>query len=196
MRERACYSGRMTEIEQIVFVDEDGKPTGEVGPKLESHTGATKRHLAFSCYIFRPSDNKFLVTQRAKSKKVWPGVWTNSVCGHPAPGESIEDAIRRRASDELGIKAIESITCVLPEYKYTTPPYNGIIENEFCPVYVAWVSADIKRNPAEVEEFRWVTWPEYVHMMHDGHYDISYWAKDQYKQLKDRRPFMDLMPEI
>lgn len=196
MRERAWYICYMTEVEQIVFVDEDGQPTGEVGPKLESHTNATKRHLAFSCYIFRPSDNKFLVTQRAKSKKVWPGVWTNSVCGHPAPGEAIEDAIRRRSQDELGIKAIESITCVVPDYKYTTPPYNGIIENEFCPVYVAWVSADIKRNPAEVEDFMWVSWPEYVRMMTDGHYEISYWAKDQYSRLKDRRPFMDLMPEL
>jgi isopentenyl-diphosphate Delta-isomerase len=164
----------MTETEQIVFVDEDGRPTGEVGPKLESHTNATKRHLAFSCYIFRPSDNRFLVTRRALSKKVWPGVWTNSVCGHPAPGEA----------------------CVLPDYSYITPPYNGIIENEFCPVYVAWVSADVQRNPEEVEEFVWVTWPEYVRMMTDGHHEISYWAKDQYTQLKDRRPFMDLMPEV
>jgi len=88
----------MNQPEQIVFVDENGQPNGEVGPKLESHTANTRLHLAFSCYIFRKSDNKFLVTQRALSKKVWPGVWTNSVCGHPAPGEAIEDAIRRRAS--------------------------------------------------------------------------------------------------
>ena len=184
--------------EQIVFVDENGHPTGEVGPKLESHNNATKRHLAFSCYVFRPSDNKFLVTQRALSKKVWPGVWTNSFCGHPMPGESFEDAIRRRGKDELGIEIIddEAITCVLPDYFYTTPPYNGIIENEFCPVFVAYVTADIKPNPSEVETYMWLDWPEYVELLHDGHHEASYWAKDQYTRLKDRQPFMALQKEI
>lgn len=99
-----CYDAwHMTEIEQIVFVNEDGTPTGEIGPKLESHNASTRLHRAFSCYILRRSDNKFLVTQRALSKKVWPGVWSNSFCGHPMPGETIEDAIRRRGSFELGL---------------------------------------------------------------------------------------------
>jgi len=50
-------------------------------------------------------DEKFLATKRAGVKKVWPGVWTNSVCGHPAPGESRKDAIVRRLEFELGMKA-------------------------------------------------------------------------------------------
>src|SRR4026207_710448 len=101
----------MVSIEQIVFVGENGKPTGEVGPKLESHTNNTKLHLAFSCYIFRKSDKKFLVTQRALSKKVWPGVWTNSVSGHPMPKEAMEDAIRRRAQYEVGLEQLDEISC-------------------------------------------------------------------------------------
>jgi isopentenyl-diphosphate delta-isomerase len=184
------------ETEQIVFVDENGTPTGEVGPKLESHTAATELHLAFSCYIFRHSDNRFLVTQRAVTKKVWPGVWTNSVCGHPQPGESMEDAIRRRAKDELGIETLQQLICVLPSYRYTTPPYNGIVENEFCPVYVAYVSADVQPNPDEVEAYSWVEWRDYVGMLTDGQSTMSYWAKDQYQWLKDREPFKSLLPEL
>src|SRR5687767_11740101 len=102
----------MQETEQIVFVDESGTPTGEIGPKLASHGADTRLHLAFSCYIFRNGDGNFLVTQRALSKKVWPGVWTNSVCGHPAPGEAMENAIRRRAAYEVGIKNLRDITVV------------------------------------------------------------------------------------
>ncbi|HEX9153195.1 MAG TPA: isopentenyl-diphosphate Delta-isomerase [Candidatus Saccharimonadales bacterium] len=186
----------MNDPEQIVFVNEGGTPTGEAGPKLESHGSDTKLHLAFSCYIFRPSDNKFLVTQRAHSKKVWPDVWTNSVCGHPAPGETIEDAIRRRAEYELGIENLSDIACVLPDYCYTSPPYNGIIENEFCPVYVAYASAEVQPNIEEVEAYLWLDWGEYVQMLNDKDMNTSYWAQDQYPRLKDRQPFMALMPEI
>lgn len=181
------------EPEQIVFVDENGQPTGETGPKLESHTANTKLHLAFSCYIFRKSDNKFLVTQRALSKKVWPGVWTNSVCGHPMPGEAIEGAIRRRAAYELGIAELDGISCVLSNYRYTTPPYNGIIENEFCPVYIAYVSQEPSPNPEEVEDYEWMTWPGYVKILSDESYEVSYWAKDQYKQLHNLEPFASLV---
>lgn len=182
----------MNQPEQIVFVHENGQPTGEVGPKLESHTADTKPHLAFSCYIFRKSDNKFLVTQRALGKKVWPGVWTNSVCGHPMPGEAIEDAIRRRAAYEIGLNSLRDTSCVLPSYRYTTPPYNGIIENEFCPVFVAYTDEEPKPNPDEVEDYKWLTWPEYVNMLSDEADEMSYWAKDVYKHLKDLEPFKSL----
>jgi isopentenyl-diphosphate delta-isomerase len=182
----------MDKPELIVFVDENGQPTGEVGPKLESHTARTKLHLAFSCYIFRQSDKKFLVTQRALSKKVWPGVWTNSVCGHPMPNEPIEAAVKRRATHELGLSKLRDIACVLPKYRYTTPPYNGIVENEFCPVYVAFTDEEPKPNPAEVEAFEWMTWPDYVKTLSNQSREVSYWAKDQYQQLKDLEPFASL----
>jgi isopentenyl-diphosphate delta-isomerase len=181
----------MIESESVVFVHEDGTPTGETGPKLASHTSHTKLHLAFSCYILRRSDNKFLMTQRALSKKVWPGVWTNSVCGHPAPGEPIEDAIRRRSQDEIGMTDIQDITVVVPDYRYTTPPFKGIIENEFCPVYVAYTDSEPQPNPDEVAAYKWITWQEWARLLQDPATadTMSYWAKDQYKHLADRRPF-------
>lgn len=182
----------MAEQEFIIFVDDNGTPTGEVGPKLESHNAHTKRHFAFSCYIFRPSDNKFLVTQRALSKKVWPGVWTNSVCGHPAPGEAIEDAIRRRAKDELGITDLDTISCVVPIYTYTTPPYKGIVENEFCPIFIARTPSDPLPNPSEVEAYQWISWADYVAMLEARSDDMSYWAKDQYRVIESLEPFSSL----
>ena len=176
--------------EQVVFVDETGKPTGEVGPKLASHTGDTKRHLAFSCYIFRegsaPHDPDFLLTRRALDKKVWPGVWTNSVCGHPAPGEGMEAAIRRRAAYELGVTALSGVQCLLPNYAYTSPPSNGIVENEFCPVYMAFTSQQPEPNPAEVADYRWLRWSEYATLLQAEPDTTSYWAKDQFPLLADK----------
>jgi isopentenyl-diphosphate Delta-isomerase len=174
------------ETEQIVFVDEQGEPTGEVGPKLASHTDSTKRHLAFSCYIFDPRTKKFLLTQRAHSKKVWPNVWTNSLCGHPMPGEKMAAAIRRRADYELGLSDLQNITCIIDDYKYTTPPYNGIIENEFCPVHVAFTNEEPMPNQEEVEAYRWMTWEEYGLFLADQADEMSYWAKDQYPLIVDK----------
>ena len=188
-----CYHKYMTETEQIVFVNEDGQPTGETGPKLASHTANTKLHLAFSCYIFRQSDNAFLCTQRAMTKKVWPGVWTNSVCGHPAPGEPMEDAIKRRAAYEIGVTDLHDIQVVLPRYRYTTPPYEGVIENEFCPVYIAFTGQEPLRNPDEVEAYEWLGWAAYAQKLTADATHMSYWAKDQYIQLA-RLPFFKALP--
>lgn len=169
-------------VEQIVFVDETGTPTGETGDKLASHHANTKLHLAFSCYVFNDAGD-FLVTQRALSKKVWPGVWTNSVCGHPAPGESLEAAIARRLEDELGMTA-KDVQVVLPNYRYKTPPYKGIIENEFCPVFVARARSEPQPNPNEVEAYKWMSWPAFVAAAGaDRGDDYSWWTKDQLKQL-------------
>ena len=157
----------------------------EIGtaPKLASHHLHTPLHKAFSCYIF-DDQGRFLVTQRAKSKKVWPGVWTNSVCGHPGSGESFEDASARRTTDELGM-TVRDVTILLPNYRYSTPPYNGIIENEFCPVFAARLVTSSATNPEEVEDSYWVSWDKYVADVTADPERYSYWAKDQLKQLHD-----------
>lgn len=181
--------------EYVIFVDKYGKPTGKIGVKLESHTSATKLHLAFSCYVFNDK-GEFLVTQRAHSKKVWPGVWTNSVCGHPRPVansnaatrswvvEPMEDAIKRRLDFELGMTA-KDIKVILPKYIYKTPPYNGIIEHEFCPVYIALATSEPQPNPEEVADFKWVSWEDYVTAAEGDKTDkYSWWCKDQQKRIK------------
>lgn len=166
--------------EYIVLVDEQGNEV-RIAPKLSSHHANTPLHKAFSCYIF---DNKgnFLVTRRSLSKKVWPGVWTNSVCGHPGPGESNESTIARRAKDELGM-TVRDIEILLPNYRYSTPPFNGIVENEICPVYGARLDTMSTYNPEEVESLVWLSWNNYVKDVGVNLDKYSYWAKDQLKQL-------------
>lgn len=169
--------------EQIVLLDDSHQPIG-VADKLSSHHENTPLHLAFSCYIFN-EQGEFLITQRAATKKVWPGVWTNSVCGHPAPDESFEDAIRRRAAFELGLHEVTNIESLLPNYRYTTPSFNGIIENEFCPVFLARTSAKFAPNPDEVMDFKWQAWDEVLSAVAANPDIYSYWFKDQLEQLVD-----------
>ena len=91
----------------------------------------------------------------------------------------------RRAQQELGLSHIEDIKVVLPSYTYKTPPYNGIIEHEFCPVYIAYTDEEPRPNSEEVEAYRWMPWTEYVALLTEHPEEMSYWTKDQYKQLKE-----------
>ncbi len=170
------------ERELIVLLDDTHNEIG-FAPKLASHHEHTPLHKGFSCYVFN-DQGKFLVTQRAVSKKVWPGVWTNSVCGHPGPEESYELAIARRGEEELGM-TLKDITVVLPDYSYKTPPFNGIIENEFCPVFVARLIEGPVPNAKEIESYNWVSWPDYLNNLASKPAEYSYWAKDQALQLKN-----------
>ena len=70
----------------VVLVDDDGHPRGTAN-RLTVHGTDTPLHFAFSCHLVDAA-GRILVTRRALEKKTWPGVWTNSFCGHPRPGES------------------------------------------------------------------------------------------------------------
>ena len=144
--------------ELVVLLDEDGKPRG-IAPKATVHTGDTPLHLAFSCWLFDPSGERVLLTRRAAAKRTWPLVWTNSFCGHPGPGEAVEDAVRRRAADELGV-TLGELHLELPHFRYTARMDNGLTENEICPVFTATLETDPVPDPSEVDSFVWTTWPD------------------------------------
>lgn len=134
------------EIEQIVLLKDIWQPIG-AAPKLASHNQETPLHLGFSCYVFNDS-GEVLMTRRALEKKVWPGIWINSCCGHPAPDEPMNAAVERRLQYELGLK-INNLQLALPKFRYHCEFYR-ILENECCPVFVARTHSQPKLNPTEV----------------------------------------------
>ncbi|MFP5251714.1 MAG: isopentenyl-diphosphate Delta-isomerase [Actinomycetes bacterium] len=139
--------------ELVVLLDDAGRPIGSA-PKSEVHTDATPRHLAFSCHLL-DADGRMLVTRRALGKIAWPGVWTNSCCGHPAPGEPLEAAVQRRLQHELGTTA-EGLELVLPDFSYRAVDASGIVEHELCPVFVGRITGPLQPDPSEVAEWQWV----------------------------------------
>jgi isopentenyl-diphosphate delta-isomerase len=177
-----------TDQEFIVLVDELGRPQG-TAEKWSSHHADTPLHLAFSCYVFDDS-GAFLATRRALTKKVWPGVWTNTVCGHPAPGESFHDAIQRRVDYELGM-SVNQVEVVLPEHIYRAPAFAGIVEYEFCPVFVAREAEGPQPNPIEVGACAWMDWEEFVRQALEDTSDVfSWWCKNQLSELL-RHPLVE-----
>jgi isopentenyl-diphosphate delta-isomerase len=171
--------------ELVVLVDRDGSPVGE-RPKTDVHSTTTPLHLAFSLHVF-DADGRVLVTRRALTKATWPGVWTNSCCGHPGVGEGMEGAVRRRLDHELGL-IVGRLTCVLPEFAYRARDPSGIEENEICPVFTADLvhpNAVLRPNPQEVMDFAWVDWSDLVTAAAATPFAFSPWAVTQLAELQD-----------
>jgi isopentenyl-diphosphate delta-isomerase len=144
----------MSELtETVVLLSNDGSTIG-TAPKATVHTTDTPLHLAFSCHVFDGA-GRVLVTRRALGKATWPGVWTNSFCGHPAPGEDTAEAIVRRAQRELGL-TLTDVRIALPDFRYRAVDASGIVENEICPVYTARADRDPEPAADEVSEWAWV----------------------------------------
>lgn len=150
---KGTAGGTVHHPEQVVLLADDGTSIG-TADKATVHTTETPLHLAFSCHVSDPH-GRLLVTRRALSKRTWPGVWTNSFCGHPAPGEAMAEAIGRRALEELGI-TVTDLELAVPDFRYLATDAAGIVENEICPVFTATTSDPVLPDPDEVAEFQWV----------------------------------------
>ena len=169
------HPGGMTAREEVVLLDETGSAIGTAA-KSEVHHDRTPLHLAFSCYVL-DEQGRLLVTQRAAHKLTFGGVWTNSACGHPAPGEPIADAVRRRVQQELGL-SLDDLRLVLPGFRYRAE-MNGVVENEMCPVFVATTRDAVRLDPEEVDDHEWVDWATFRTEVLDGSREISPWCVEQ-----------------
>jgi isopentenyl-diphosphate delta-isomerase type 1 len=175
-----------TLLDHVVLLSDSHEPIGEV-PRSEVHGRVTPLHLAFSVHVFDKSGNT-LITRRSLTKATWPGVWTNTCCGHPRPDESIPTAIRRRLHDELGLD-VADVECVLPDFGYRATDASGIEENEVCPVFAARAlhpSAAVLPNPDEVVDWRWVRWVDVTEAARRTPFVFSPWAVLQMAEMGPR----------
>ncbi len=183
--------------ERVVLLDESGHASGTAA-KAEVHHADTPLHLAFSCYLFDPAGARLLLTRRARHKRTFPGIWTNSCCGHPGPGEDLAEAVTRRLGQELGLE-VDGLRLVLPGFRYRAE-MGGVVENEMCPVYVGVAAGDPEPDPDEVDEVLWVDWAEFRRTVLAGTREVSPWCREQVEALPaepwraDARPDSELPP--
>jgi isopentenyl-diphosphate Delta-isomerase len=162
--------------ELVVLLDDDGRAAG-TADKREVHHADTPLHLAFSCYVL-DHRGRVLLTRRALSKRTFPGVWTNTCCGHPGPGEPIEEAVVRRLREELGLE-VTALRLLLPGFRYRAE-MDGVRENEMCPVFVAnALDGRVRPDPAEVEEISWEDWARFRADVLQRGREVSSWCREQ-----------------
>ncbi|MGQ0480227.1 MAG: isopentenyl-diphosphate Delta-isomerase [Pseudonocardia sp.] len=174
--------------EYVVLVDDSGRPIGSAD-KATVHAAITPRHLGFSCYGF-DARGQLLVTRRARAKRTFPSMWTNTCCGHPAPGERLEDAVRRRVDHELGMQATE-VRLVLPDFSYRASD-GGVEENELCPVLVCRLEGRPRPRPDEVEDWSWWRWKRFLRIA-AGPEVLTPWARLQAPLLAARQEWQTAM---
>lgn len=117
-----------TEEIMLELVDEDGTTIG-TAEKLSAHEAPGRLHRAFSVFLFDTA-GRMLIQQRAPGKYHSPGVWSNSCCGHPYPGESPLAAAARRTYEELGVSPALLAEAGTVTYHHPDPA-SGLVEHEY-----------------------------------------------------------------
>lgn len=135
--------------EDVILVNENDEAIG-VMEKMEAHRKGVL-HRAFSVFIFN-SKGQLLLQKRALSKYHSAGLWTNTCCSHPSPGEKTPDAAQRRLMEEMGMNVPLKETS---SFIYKTAFDNGLTEHEFDHVYTGYSDEDPNINLSEVAEFQW-----------------------------------------
>jgi isopentenyl-diphosphate delta-isomerase len=133
--------------QEVILVNENDEPVGTM-EKMAAHR-AGLLHRAFSVFVFNQKGD-MLLQQRALHKYHSGGLWTNTCCGHPNPGEATAAAAERRLNEEMGF----SITLhKVFDFTYKTGFDNGLTEYEFDHVYAGIYEGAVNPDRNEVKDF-------------------------------------------
>ncbi len=164
--------GRVAVRKDVILVDERDRPVGRM-EKLEAHeTGAL--HRAFSVFLF-DAEGRWLLQRRDLGKYHSGGLWTNTCCSHPAPGESTAEAAVTRLMEEMGITA--EITPAF-SFHYRADFDNGLVEHEFDHVFVGRFDGEPVPNPDEASDWRWVDTESLFRELDDRPDAFTYWFRE------------------
>ena len=162
----------MPQIINIPLVDDQDNITRHA-EKMEVHVNGWL-HRAFSILVFNDK-NEILIHQRAFGKYHSPGLWTNTCCGHPNEGETMESAVHRRLQEEMGFD------CDLTHkftFRYHALFDNGLTENEIDHVYIGTFNSTFTVNPEEVADYKWISIAETRELIEKKPADFTVWFKE------------------
>jgi isopentenyl-diphosphate delta-isomerase len=138
----------------VILVDDRDNETGIAG-KLEAHRKGLL-HRAFSVFVFN-SKGELMLQKRADAKYHSGGLWSNTCCSHPFPGESSAAAAHRRLMEEMGFST-DLIECFSFIYKEKLD--NDLTEHEYDHVFIGRTENAPSPNPQEVQDWKWMNMDE------------------------------------
>lgn len=165
----------------LILVNELDHPIGTAG-KMEVHREGLL-HRAFSVFVFN-TDGKLLLQKRAEGKYHSAGLWTNTCCSHPAPGEDTLEAAKRRLQEEMGfVTELHKIF----EFTYKADFDNGLTEHEYDHVFAGIYDGAIHPDKAEVQDTALLTLEEIEKRIQTSPSEYTEWFKIAFPLLKEWR---------
>lgn len=134
--------------ELFPFVDEEGNVIGSI-LRGEAHDGSKKLHPVVHLHVFNSRGELFL-QKRPIWKDIQPDKWDTACGGHVDYGETIDKALRREVSEELGIKDF------VPT-RVTSYVFESKIEKELVNVYTTIYDGPIHTSTTELAGGRFWT---------------------------------------
>lgn len=157
--------------ECVILVDESDRETGTM-EKLKAHQlGAL--HRAFSVCIFDGA-GRILIHRRASGKYHSSGLWTNTCCSHPRPGEDTSSAAHRRLIEEMGFSTPLQFAF---SFVYHASLDSGLIEHELDHVYTGMWEGTPTPDPSEVSEWKYAQVDELISEMDRNPERFTAWFK-------------------
>jgi len=166
--------------EFVILVDEQDNEVGSM-EKIEAHEKAVL-HRAFSIFVFNEA-GQMMLQRRALSKYHSPGLWTNTCCSHPHPGEKCEEATQRRIVEEMGFQ------CDMQEvfsFIYKAPFDHGLTEHELDHVFMAIYNAEPEINPEEVDDWKWIDVNDLLADVEDNPANYTIWFKIALEEMENK----------
>ena len=161
--------------EQLILVDEGNRAVGAAGKNAVHRRGLL--HRAFSIFMVDET-GRILLQQRNPRKYHSGGLWANSCCGHPRPGERTAAAARRRLYEELGIDNPLAFGFFA---RYRAALDHGMQENEFVYVYFGALRGEPKPDPAEVAKVELASVYEIKRRIGREPKDFVYWLRHYFR---------------
>lgn len=157
--------------EIIICVDTNDNEIGYI-EKMDAHVKGIL-HRALSIFIFNDK-NEVLLQKRYSGKYHSPSLWTNTCCTHPNKNENTIAAANRRLEEEMGFSC--SLTEVF-SFLYYVEFDNNLIEHEFDHVFFGRYNGNIKINPLEVEDYKWISLDEILADLKRNPNNYTFWFK-------------------
>ncbi|MEN8116783.1 MAG: NUDIX domain-containing protein [Bacteroidota bacterium] len=134
--------------EWVSLVNEEGKVTGQA-PRSQVHNGSKLLHPVVHLHVIN-KNKAILLQKRPEFKLIQPGKWDTAVGGHISAGETLEQALKKEAFEEIGLKDFSAKLHKV--YKWESE-----VEAELVYTFTTYDFKNIGIQSNEVEELRFWT---------------------------------------